>query len=353
MKKRKTLPNELVDLIKNGNHEEIIAVLNQCEVNATFRSSDKTVFFVEEVSYEVLEFVIENGGNIERKDTYGNTVLHTFASNINVNHFEKLLKLGANVNAVSNDGTTPLHRASQCFRIDNVKLLIENSADIYTINNNGDTPFLDALKNASNAHLDSLVKLSELYFNLGTKITDEMRNQIVKIGENFEFYRDRYNPEMIKETEDALNKLYHMYDVSQVNKLLKHDGVEPINVPDLSLCDQHSKLWEYLVPGAGHAQTVQSEVIRVTGKVSREILNNGGMNWDKNFKIMCRELCKYVAMENKLEAMYLKELKEIIDTISKNGKGNEEDIDSMYTYAIEWIKLNPTPIQLKKIRYKR
>lgn len=353
MAKRKTLPNELLDLIKGDNHEEIIAILNKCEVDATFRSSDNTIFHVEDASYELLEYVIANGGNIERRDIYGNTVLHTFAKYIYINHFEKLLKLGADVNAITNDGSTPLHNASCYFRINNVKLLIENGANIHALNNDGDIPLICALKNVTNTQLSNLVLLSELYFELGIEITDEMKEQIVDAGKNFEFYRDKIRADILEEMEEAMNKLYQLYDVDPISKLVKHDGKEMISVPDLSLYAQHSKLWEYLVPGVGHAQTVQGEVIRVTGNVAREVLDNGGINWDRNFKKMCTELCKYLKLENKLDEVTLKDLKKITDIIGKSGNGSREDIEYLYTCAINWVKLNPVPIQLKKVNYKR
>lgn len=43
--------------------------------------------------------------------------------------------------------------------------------------------------------------------------------------------------------------------------------------------ERHARLWERLVPASGAAPTLQGELIRLTGKLTRETLDNGNMNW--------------------------------------------------------------------------
>ena len=45
--------------------------------------------------------------------------------------------------------------------------------------------------------------------------------------------------------------------------------------------------WDYLVPPSGQAETAQGEIIRIAGRIQHEMLDNGCMNWDEDFKI-CR-----------------------------------------------------------------
>ncbi|MDK8193797.1 hypothetical protein QP794_27315 [Paenibacillus sp. UMB7766-LJ446] len=63
-----------------------------------------------------------------------------------------------------------------------------------------------------------------------------------------------------------------------------NDGTAPIQITATTWSKQHQELWEYLIPPQGHAQTVQGEVIRITGRVSHEVLNNGGGNWDAEYR---------------------------------------------------------------------
>lgn len=43
--------------------------------------------------------------------------------------------------------------------------------------------------------------------------------------------------------------------------------------------DLHREMWTALVPRSGRAATTQGELIRLTGKLAREILDNGSVNW--------------------------------------------------------------------------
>src|SRR5262249_25453552 len=42
---------------------------------------------------------------------------------------------------------------------------------------------------------------------------------------------------------------------------------------------EHARLWDELVPPSGPAATVQGEVIRIVGKLTREAYTNGNINW--------------------------------------------------------------------------
>ena len=65
-----------------------------------------------------------------------------------------------------------------------------------------------------------------------------------------------------------------------------HDGIAPIHVPEGDEDKAFQSLWEYLVPSSGKAQTAQGELIRIAGRVSHEVLDNGCMNWDEDFEKM-------------------------------------------------------------------
>ncbi len=69
-----------------------------------------------------------------------------------------------------------------------------------------------------------------------------------------------------------------------------YDGVSPIFVKSKRWTQQFDELWKMLVPDKGHAFTVQGEVIRIVGKVTREILDNGSINWDSEYEKLTQAL---------------------------------------------------------------
>lgn len=56
----------------------------------------------------------------------------------------------------------------------------------------------------------------------------EHRREVTRIGQDFEFYRQRFNPECLEEAEAALRGLYELFDVTPVPAGLVHDGASPI-----------------------------------------------------------------------------------------------------------------------------
>ena len=80
---------------------------------------------------EIVEYLIENGANIEAKDDYGNTPLHTAANyGSTLEIVEYLIENGADIEANNNDGNTPLHHAAENGNLEIVEYLIENGTNI-------------------------------------------------------------------------------------------------------------------------------------------------------------------------------------------------------------------------------
>ncbi len=50
---------------------------------------------------------------------------------------------------------------------------------------------------------------------------------------------------------------------------------------------RHAELWERHVPNSGQADTVQGELIRVTGRLADEAHRNGNVNWDDGHELWC------------------------------------------------------------------
>lgn len=346
-KKRKTLPKDFDEIVKSGNVEDIIKVLDKCEINAYVGYSKKTALMNPDLPAEVIRYLVEKGADINLPSRYGNTPLseHAFAKPENI---PLLIELGADINFHTKTGNTALQTAARFFRPQSVKALLENGADINERSGyDSSTPLEHCLTVCQPADIANAVEVADLLIKAGAEITDDMRKSVTKIGEKFEFYRDNFNPDYLEETDNALTKLYEMFDVKPVPQKKVYDGVSTITVKSKTWQKQFDELWNLLVPGSGHASTVQGEVIRIVGKVSYEILDNGAMNWSREYKQLPQALPEYFAMGSSVD----EEAVRLARNISANS--SEDVLDRLAELAVKWVLDNPEPIKLKETKYRR
>ena len=102
---------------------------------------------------------------------------------------------------------------------------------------------------------------------------------------------------------------------------------------------KYLELWEQLVPASGKANTIQGEVLRIVGKVSHELLDNGGINWNVDYEELLDNLQQYLKTGNELSRMEQHELLTIIREI-KLGKINEKKINYMIEMSVKWVVNN-------------
>lgn len=136
-----------------------------------------------------------------------------------------------------------------------------------------------------------------------------------------------------------------------------HDGVSPISVPNEE--DENKAfrmLWDYLVPSYGKAQTAQGELIRISGRIQHEFLDNGCMNWDEDFQKMLDVFLKYLQLGNGFNEEDL-EMAGVVATLLKEN-GQKGFIDDRLTHilcscAMAWVKQNPEVIAPLEAEYSR
>lgn len=139
----------------------------------------------------------------------------------------------------------------------------------------------------------------------------------------------------------------------------KHDGQSPIvftkgaNLNEG--CTQFWQLWDYLVPPSGKAQTAQGEMIRIAGKVYHELKDNGGMNWDNDFRKMLKSFVTYAQLGVPLtnDAKAAKKVTGILNQCGKNGYCNDYMCDLLCYLAVEWVSQNPNVIAPLEADYSR
>ena len=88
----------------------------------------------------LIQFLIDNGGNVNDRDNQGRTALHRSCLECNLGVMKFLLDRGAKINAKDNGGMTPLHIACSYNRLDAVQLLLLRGADLIATDNSGTTP---------------------------------------------------------------------------------------------------------------------------------------------------------------------------------------------------------------------
>ena len=350
-KKRKTLPKNFGELIKANDLTVLQAVFDTCELAAYDGYNKDTALHMFHVPTELICWLVEQGLDVNVREYYGRTPLYAQAA-LGSDVVETLLELGADIHAKDDYGRTPLYIAAGNHRKDTVALLIAHGADIHVTDDRGETPLSFALARCQNVDIADMAEIADILLRAGAKITPPIQEHIQRIGKEFEFRRADFNKDLLPETDAGLARLYTLFGVKPVAKRQTHDGVSPILVPTGEWHEQHDALWQLLVPGKGAAQTVQGEAIRLSGKLAYEIMDNGGCNWDGDFRKMLQALVNCFAMGQPLTANLQQESAQIATSL-KSGTGDDHEPERLMELAVQWVALNPHPLPLKVPAYKR
>ncbi|MDP1630940.1 MAG: ankyrin repeat domain-containing protein [Caulobacter sp.] len=366
--KKKLLPKDFDALLRDGDLDQLKAVFNNCEIDARGGYTKRTALASHDCPDALARWLVEQGADIEATDSYGETPLHSRAG-----HWQKqpgvLLELGANVSAKDSRGNTPLHYAARVGNTATMRLLLDRGAEPGALNARGQTPLSLALTDCSNAVITRLPPVAELLLPMmapaesglrglagrlfggraATPVTPEMQAAVTRIGNEFEFHRAGYNPESVDEASAALDRLYALFEVPPVPRRTTHAGDTPIIARAADWQDCHQELWQLLVPSSGAAATVQGEVIRISGRMHIEIEENGGVNWNADYRKMGRALLGYIASGRSLpQAGLTLAAKLVHDVRTQDGAPAE-----LCRLAVEWVALNPSPLALPQPDYAR
>ena len=341
-KKRLTLPKETDALLAAGDIEGLKALFAKCEPNALYINKfGSNIFSRTPLPQEFAFWAREQGADVNFIDHYSKTPIFYQASAWN-GDVQLLIDLGADIH-VAAGGVTPLHYAALYGRPKAVKALLTAGADVEArpkdMLGKARSPLEMALAQ-NRVRLSTLLEVCTLLLDCGARITDKARNAVANIGENFErVKRGIEDPDYFKEQTESLQKLYDIFGVAPAAEITVHDGVSPIVITETGFAAQYNKLWEYLVPPYGKAKTAQGEAMRIVGKVSHEILDNGGRNWDSDFRKMLRVLPDYFRLGNPLSDEDVAEVIRLAHVLW-DGRGWEEP-EKLCAYAVAWVLKNP------------
>lgn len=373
-KLRMTLPKEFTDFCYKHmldwsaeSIEECKKMLLPCDPNARDRGGYKETALHKYIPLEIVEWLVGRGADVNIANTYGTPLFkHAGAGHYDVCKF--LLEHGADVNIAAHAGHTALFYAVNGRSCDIVRLLLAHGADPchHSVGWDGNkTPLLHMLSRGTDAWHENKPDMAEALINAqkehgGIPEEEWIRAQeyVSELGHEFELFKSDMSAdeEYRRKIETIMYRFYTIFDVTPAKPVLKHDGKSLIEVDEsLSVMEQHSVLWEFLVPPSGKCVTVQGEVIRITGRVDGEVNGNGGANWDAEYRRMLGTLTQYFLRGNALSGCEVEESQRAIMEInrSKASLDCQKQIDCLMELAVKWVKQNPEPILLENAAYAR
>ena len=306
-----TFSNRLFNAVLSDNLDRVRrALVKTKDVNAATDSGRTILYYVR--SGEVTQVLINAGARVNHRDSMQETPLHEAAEDQNAEVAKVLLDHGAEVDAQDVFLRTPLLLAiGRAFRSpDTIRVLLEAGADQHIPNIAGVTPRRHANDLDGFAYRD-LVN---------------------------EFDRGKRTSKRSKASKEAKKKVTHIRPstIARKGNWWKKE---------------HERLWDELVPFSGPAKTVQGEVIRITGKLTREASTNGNLNWSMS----CTRFWRFVegvlndpATFSPKERTHIKESVRVIIRDRKRPKlGKGSPYDAVTKKAVEWVLAHPKFIRHK------
>lgn len=350
--KKKKLPKDFDLLIDRHDMDAFAAFFTKYEITATNTGkSTANAFSYKNLTAEQVRFLLNNGLNPNMDCGYGYPAVAHQAANKEI--LGVLVENGADVNlAVVSYNGNALARACTIHNVQAVRNLLEVNASVNITCDIDRKALIDGvLAHCDNIFIPDALEICEMLLQAGAKPSEKTGEYVREIGKRFEFFRNNINPEMLYRLEEALTKLYQLFHVTPVERRVMNSLTEEIQVKPGSWQNQFEELRQKLVPGHGKAETLQGEMIRILGKVTYEILDNGGMNWDDEYRKMVRALPRYYGQNEKLDQALSEEAGRIAGSINE-GSGKTE-LYRLAELTVKWVVANCMPKKLGETDYNR
>ncbi len=367
MAKKRVLPKSFFSSMGTATLDQLIAVYDDHLITA-YQSGDRakrTPLFWALTPNGLVEWLVQQGLDVNGPDANGVTPLMAQADTSATypetpqrypGKVRLLLSLGADVHQrgqwISFGECTALHIAAFRGAGAAVETLLEHGAEVDARDDKGRSALELAVSRANLRTLDSLPGVVAPLVAAGARITSEMRDAVALVGREIHAVAAGSAPADAARRAAAYARLAPHFDLDPTP-----DGAASgeIFVPRASWSAQHRALWGALVPAAGPAPTVQGEVIRVSGRIGREVLEMGGVNWDDDYRAMLAHLPVLLANGVPLDDETLTGVHKSAWQLS-TGKPTQHSarrVAALQQAAVAWVSLNRTPIPLQAPPYQR
>lgn len=354
--KETLLPREIKDLLKTGNIEELKRLFSECDPNAiTIERFGSNIFSLSPMPKEFAVWAKEQGADIHFRDCYGQTPLFKIAKLDG--DLSLLIELGADVNAARADGCTPLHVAAARGCKKTARTLLKAGAQIDAQTNGFQdyghfTPLEKALYESS-LSCTKKWEICKFLLDQGARRTDRSRQFVSAFSEAFHRHISaKKASKFLQNQEEALAKLCRLFDAEMLPASSFHDGASPVLLTTVGgYKNNFAELWDFLVPPSGRAQTAQGEVIRIAGRIRDELLRNGGMNWDEDYRKMLYTFRDYLRLGDDSDEPdeYTEKMIEAL----KDGDVRDGMIFHLCYCAQVWVEEHPEVMPPLKADYTR
>jgi hypothetical protein len=352
--KSEFLPDDFRELMREGDLEKLKSVYDNCAIQAHVLDKNwrwKNALYIYTPCSEFYQWLVDQGLDINAEEQKDTTPL-TEQAGCCENNVEGLLRAGADPNGTK--WKNPMFIACRALLKDIVEVLIRYGADVNVPNKKfcGITPLDVLLKTTQYERMPEIYAIAEML--LANKATSKGNPQklVEQIGQGFEFRKSSMDTDKLAECELAMEKLYKLFSVEPVKKIVKHDGISQIKVTEKDNKKAFEELWESLVPSKGKCETVQGEMIRIAGKLGHWLEEYSGdkRRWKTNCAKMLEALPKYYAMGKPLPPKKASEFEILVSEI--NYDSDPEDEEPLRELVVDWVRKNPDPIKLGEVSYK-
>lgn len=352
MAKRKKLLENFKEIIDSGDFQAFKSVFDKCEITATNRGkTTSNAFSYGNLTPKHIQFLVDNGLEVNADCGFGLPAIAFHADN--KENLKCLLDNGADVNyvAVFYRGTA-LADACATLNAEAVRNLLEAGASIDVPGDVTGKTLLDVtLAHCDNIYIPRAVSIAKMLLEAGAAETDQTKGYVQKIGERFEFFRENISKDIVDELSMALEELYELFQVPPVPRRIQYDGTTRIAVKGTRWQEQYDELWNMLVPGSGKAKTMQGEMIRIVGRVTHEVLDNGGINWDSDFREMLGALREFLKKNQSLETALVEEAVSIANQVTAST--DKKALYRLTEITVKWVLANSEAIPLGEVKYRR
>jgi len=275
-------------------------------------------------------------------DRDGRGPLWYAAMNGRVKSVRRYLDAGADPNVGDRERVTPLYIAAYYARLDAVKLLLRHGADPNLVDCNDMGPLQQATYEAG------LTTATGRHFAVVDVL---LRHGADPDQKN----RWRVSPrQFAKDGGPKLRALFARIRPRSGGTRQSRRAPTPDEAlgtkDEASVWAMHEKLWDKLVPPRGRAKTLQGEVIRVVGKLTREAYHNGNANWNPSCALLWKLVTRALDDQFPEEVEERGQIKRWIRTIIRDRdcpdvSGEGSPYDSVAAKAVAWVLAHPKPIR--------